>query len=214
MDITTRVYFSIEGSGNKAYGMKDITCAKNTDDINDWNLESDLGLKTTERLLREIQSFCKDLPENPICGNQSYRITIKRNVRFFTPGMRNDCYGQNETDHFSFIFSKSNNLLYSSDLFQNFEHVLVENIFSKRDGQQWKEVKVKDLNSYSPLWAEQADSKDTVYVSFIPSKQIVVNSKLQEIFPRVTGRIPEALINLLKRKTEIVTQVNMHGIQR
>ena len=128
--------------------------------------------------------------------------------------MRNDCYGQDETDHFSFIFSKSNNLLYSSDLFQNFEHVLVENIFSKRDGQQWKEVKVKDLNSYSPLWAEQADSKDTVHVSFIPSKQIVVNSKLQEIFPRVTGRIPEALINLLKRKTEIVTQVNMHGIQR
>lgn len=181
--------------------------------------------KTTRELITLTKDFCRKLhdvsddytlfPYN----RPTYKITLRRNamVHIFD----NDLGGVNFSNTmklratnngiFNFIYNKANKMIYAS----NIRQILGMDLDYLRiyDFGQQNHISFNRLSKYldtktTPLYV-YAFNIDKIYgleafVKIIPDNQVVVNDKMCEIYPHVTGHIPAHMSLLFKNKTEPV----------
>ncbi len=181
--------------------------------------------KTSRELITLTQDFCRrlhDMSDDYTLfpyNRPTYKITLRRNamVHIFD----NDLGGVNFSNTmklratnngiFNFIYNKANKMIYAS----NIRQILGMDLDYLRiyDFGQQNHISFNRLSKYlntktTPLYV-YAFNIDKIYgleafVKIIPDNQVVVNDKMCEIYPHVTGHIPAHMSLLFKNKTEPV----------
>lgn len=181
--------------------------------------------KTTRELITLTQNFCHNLHDvsddyTPLPYDRpTYKITMRRNamVHIFD----GDLGGVNISNTmklratnngiFNFIYNKANKMIYAA----NIRQILGMDLKCLRiyDHGEMNHVSFDRLSKYlnpnaTPLYV-YAFNNDKAYgleafVKIIPDNMVVVNDKMCEIYPHVTGHIPAHMSLLFNNKTEPV----------
>lgn len=176
--------------------------------------------KTSRELIASVQDFCRrlhdvsdDYTAYPY-NRPTYKITMRRNamVHIFD----NDLGGVNFSNTlqlhatnngiFDFIYNKANKMIYASNIRQILGLDLKGlRIYDIGDDRHISFDRLsKHLNPDStPLYVYKIDASEA-FVKIIPDNTVVVNDKMCEIHPNVTGHIPSHMSLLFNNKTEPV----------
>lgn len=180
--------------------------------------------KTNRELITLTKDFCRKLhdvsddytlfPYN----RPTYKIKLRRNamVHIFD----NDLGGVNISNTmklratnngiFNFIYNKANKMIYASNIRQilgmDLKCLVVKNLG------EYNHISFDRISKYlspnTPLYIYRFNNdKDyglEAFVETIPNNTVVVNDKMCEIYPHVTGHIPAHMSLLFKNKTEPV----------
>lgn len=183
--------------------------------------------KTSRELINSVQDFCRKLHDvsddytaYPF-DRPTYKITMHRNAMVHV--FDNDLGGVNITNTmnlratnngiFNFIYNKANKMIYAS----NIRQILGMDLKCLRiyDAGVEKHISFDRLLKYlnpnaTPLYVYAFNNdKDyglEAFVKIIPDNMVVVNDKMCEIHPHVTGHIPSHMSLLFNNKTEPVKQ--------
>lgn len=210
------------------FGLKDIPAAADSRE-NPFDacfiMSKENKQKTTRELVNLTRDFCSkihdvsdDYTAYPF-DRPTYKITMHRNamVHIFD----NDLGGVNITNTmklkavnngiFDFIYNKANKMIYAS----NIRQILGMDLKCLRvyDAGIEKHISFDRLSKYlnpnaTPLYVYAFNNDKNygleAFVKIIPGNMVVVNEKMCEIYPHVTGHIPAHMSLLLKNKTEPV----------
>ncbi len=172
--------------------------------------------KTTRELITAVQNFCRNLHDmsddytTVPYVRPTYNIRMSRNamVHIFDNLLGgvsvSNTMKLNATNDgkFDFVYNRANKVIYKSNirqvLGQDFEKIHLLNYYNYVAYNQ-----ESNIRSNAPLYVCKYDDKE-VYVKEIADNTIVVNDKLCEIYPKVTGHIPAHMSHLFNNKTEPV----------
>jgi len=208
------------------FTLKEIPAVAGYDAV-DWRfiMNKQTKLKTTRELVGLLQNFCRKLHDvsDDYTALQydrpTYKISMRRNamVHMFDNNLGgvnvSNTIKLNATNDgiFDFIYNKANKIIYAS----NIRQILGMDLKYLRiyDFGECKHISFNRLSKYlntetTPLYVYSINNdKDyglEAYVKIIPDNQVVVNDKMCEIYPHVTGHIPAHMSLLFKNKTEPV----------
>lgn len=183
--------------------------------------------KTTRELITLTQNFCSRLHDisddyTPLLYKRpTYTITMRRNAMVYI--FDNDLGGASVSNTlklravnngiFHFVYNRANKMIYTTNirkiLGHDFKYIhLIDGVFDSKQYDYTRYNYESEINPGIPLYVCKYDNKE-VYVKKIPSDTIVVNDKMCEIHPRVTGHIPAHMSLLFNNKTESVRRA--HG---
>lgn len=175
--------------------------------------------KTSRELITLTQNFCRKMYNvsdkySPLPYKRpTYKITMCRNamVNIYD----NDLGGVSISNTiklravnngiFDFIYNKANKLIYASNICQILKQDLKWLCIYDINGRCVPFDKVSEyLDPYTtPLYVYRFDAERAL-VQIIPNNTVVVNDKMCEIHPQVTGHIPAHMSLLFNNKTEPV----------
>ena len=181
--------------------------------------------KTTRDLITSVQDFCRglhDVPDDYTAypyNRPTYKITMSRNamVHIFDTDLSGVNFSNTlklratNNGIFNFIYNKANKMVYASNIRQIVDMDL--KCLRIYDFGECNHISFDRLPKYldtnnTPLYVYAFNyDKDyglEAFVRIIPDNTIVVNDKLCEIHPRVTGHIPAHMSLLFNNKTEPV----------
>lgn len=181
--------------------------------------------KTNRELIKLTQDFCRglhDVSDDYTAlpyDRPTYKITMRRNamVHMFDNDLGGVSFSNTmklratNNGVFDFIYNKANKMIYASNIRQilgmDLKHLRIY------DFGEEKHISFDRLSKYldthnTPLYVYAFDI-DKIYgleafVKIIPDNTIVVNDKMCEIHPKVTGHIPAHMSLLFNNKTEPV----------
>ena len=188
--------------------------------------------KTNRELITLTQDFCRklhDISDDYTAypyNRPTYKITMRRNamVHIFD----NDLGGVNFSNTmkvravnngiFSFIYNRANKMIYTTNIRKilgyDFKHIhLIDGVFDSEQYDYTRYDYESKINPSIPLYVCKYDDKE-VYVKTIPNYVTVVNKKMCEIHPQVTGHIPAHMSHLFNNKTEPVLRAYRKGWTR
>ena len=178
--------------------------------------------KTTRDLITSVQDFCRGLhdvsddytayPYN----RPTYKITMSRNamVHIFDTDLGgvnfSNTLNLRATNNgiFHFVYNHANEMIYTTNIRKilgyDFKYIhLIDGVFDSENFDYTRYNQESEINPHIPLYVYKYDNRE-VYVKKIPSNTIVVNDKMCEIHPQVTGHIPAHMSLLFNNKTEPV----------
>lgn len=178
--------------------------------------------KTSRELITLTQDFCRilhDISDDYTAypyDRPTYKITMRRNamVHIFD----NDLGGVNISNTlnlratnngiFHFVYNRANKMIYTTNIRKilgyDFKYIhLIDGVFDSKQYDYTRYDHESEINPGIPLYVYKYDDRE-VYVKKIPSGTIVVNDKMCEIHPDVTGHIPAHMSLLFNNKTEPV----------
>lgn len=178
--------------------------------------------KTNRELITLTQDFCSrlhDMSDDYTAfpyDRLTYKITMRRNamVHIFD----NDLGGASVSNTlklravnngiFHFVYNRANKMIYTTNirkiLGHDFKYIhLIDGVFDSEQYDYTRYDYESEINPGIPLYVCKYDDKE-IYVKEIPSSAIVVNDKMCEIHPQVTGHIPAHMSLLFKNKIEPV----------
>ena len=182
--------------------------------------------KTNRELITLIKDFClklHDVSDDYTAfpyNRPTYKITMRRNamVHIFDNDLGGVNFSNTMKVHavnngiFSFIYNRANRLIYECNirdiLGQDIQHIHVRQTSgiaygSVAKNQEANEYGSSNINPNVPLYVYEYNDKEA-YVEEIPEDTIIVNDKMCEIYPNVTGHIPAHMSLLFNNKTEPV----------
>lgn len=191
--------------------------------------------KTSRELIALTKDFClglHDVSDNYTAypyNRPTYKITMCRNamVHIFD----NDLGGVNFSNTmklratnngiFNFIYNRANKMIYAN----NIRQILNMDLKCLRiyDIGTYNHISFDRLSEYlnpnaTPLYVYAFDNDKAygleAFVKIIPDNMVVVNDKMCEIHPHVTGHIPAHMSHLFNNKTEPVLRAYRKGWTR
>lgn len=219
--------FDMKNRGERGFGLKIIPSAKDFNDIYDcgYLTGNEKKQKTTRELIELVQVFCRTLNDlkNDYTANPyhrpTYKIVMTRNAIVYMcdkeigghlPGTNVINLDATIKAKFNFIYNRSGKLIYESNirevLGQDLQHIHVRHNSGISYGlvehnQEKNKYGKTYIDPYQPLYVYDYNDKEA-YVEKIPNDTIVVNDKLCQIYPEVTGHIPTYMSLLFQKKIE------------
>lgn len=211
----------------RGFAKKIIPAAQGFDDIYSCSYitNNEEILKRNKELIKIIKGFCDTLWDlNDDFSRVSYRrptfkIKMLRNALVYMcdselgghlPGTNIIKMDATTNAGFNFIYNGANELIYESNireiLGQDLQHIHVRHNSGISYGlvehnQEENKYGKSNIDPNQPLYVYDYNDKEA-YVEKIPKDTIVVNDKLCQIYPNVTGHIPTAMSLLFQKKRE------------
>ena len=243
MDVLAHVYYTLDATDlilpsdmqnreERGLALKNIPAAvdKREDPFNSlFIMGQEEKQKTTRELITVVQNFCRnlhDMGDDYTVGQYirpTYEIKMSRNamVHIFDShlggvNISNTMKLKGVNDGiFHFIYNRANKMIYTTNirqiLGQDFKYIHSLGHYGYTKYTQYNQE--SKLNPNIPLYVCRYDDKE-VYVQTIIDDVIVVNDKLCEIYPKVTGHIPAHMSHLFNNKTEPVLRAYRKGYTR
>ena len=178
--------------------------------------------KTTRELITLTQDFCSRLHDRSDdytafpYDRLTYEMTIRRNamVHIFDTDLGgvniSNTLNLRATNNgiFHFVYNRANKMIYTTNIRKilgyDFKYIhLIDGVFDSKQYDYTRYNYESEINPGIPLYVCKYDNKE-VYVKTIPNYVTVVNDKMCEIHPQVTGHIPAHMSLLFKNKIEPV----------
>ena len=178
--------------------------------------------KTTRELITLTQDFCSrlhDISDDYTAlpyKRPTYKITMCRNamVHIFDTDLGgvsiSNTLNLRATNNgiFHFVYNHANEMIYTTNIRKilgyDFKYIhLIDGVFDSEKFDYTRYNQESEINPHIPLYVYKYDNRE-VYVKKIPSNTVVVNDKMCEIHPQVTGHIPAHMSLLFNNKTEPV----------
>ena len=185
--------------------------------------------KTTRELVTAVQNFCRnlhDMSDDYTVGQYvrpTYKIKMSRNamVHIFDSHLGGVNFSNTmklravNDGIFEFIYNRANKLIYKSNIRQilgkDFKYIHSLGLYGYTEYTQYNQE--SKLKPNIPLYVCKYNDEE-VYVKEIAGNTIIVNDKLCEIYPKVTGHIPAHMSHLFNNKTEPVLRAYRKGWTR
>ncbi len=167
------------------------------------NFETSIDTKTynksvkTSEILKSIRNFCGYIAENTMnyIDKKTYDILLQRYVSI--RDLDDKDYFQSYSFNggtFRFILSTNDKLIYPQDVC----NILNVPFYFKNTIPE-----ISKLNPDCPVYIEKYDEY-TATIRQLGAQDIVVDTDMNQIYPTITNNPPVALINLFKKRKEII----------